>query len=111
MPQKWIDRHVFVRLKKERAGEREEVAAYTARILAGLPGVVRVNAGTPADAHAEAAWDVSVVVRFASLDDVESYRVHPEHRRYVDEYLAPRMDVIKAWNFVVDVDSGSGPES
>ena len=102
MPQTWIDRYVFVRLNKEHAAEREEVAAHTARILATLPGVVQVTTGTPADEHADAAWDVSIVVRFASIDDVEPYRVHPEHRRYVDEYLAPRMDVIKAWNFAVN---------
>jgi hypothetical protein len=96
-----IDRYVFVRLKKEHAAERQEIADHSARILAALPGVVRVTAGTPADAPAEAAWDLSIVLRFASVDDVEPYRVHPEHRRYVDEYLAPRTEVIKAWNFAV----------
>jgi hypothetical protein len=97
-----IDRFVFVRLKEEYASERAAIAAYSAQTLRALPGVVQVTVGTPADAHAEAAWDLSIRVRFAALDDVEPYRMSPAHRRYVDEYLAPRMAVIKAWSFQVD---------
>lgn len=94
-----IDRYVFVRLEKEHASERDAIAAHSAEVLGKLPGVLQVSVGTPADEHAGAAWDLSIAVRFASLEDVEAYRVHPAHRRYVDEYLRPRMQVIKAWNF------------
>lgn len=96
-----IDRFVFVRLKKEHASEREAIAAHTAETLRALPGVIHVSVGTPADEHAAAAWDLSIVVRFGALADVEPYRVHPAHRRYVDEYLRPRMEVIKAWSFEI----------
>lgn len=94
-----IDRYVFVRLAEGYAGERDAMAAYSAEVLGEVPGVLGVSVGTPADEHAAAAWDLCMVVRFASLADVEAYRVHPAHRRYVDEYLRPRMQVIKAWNF------------
>jgi len=60
-----------------------------------------VTVGIPADEASERSWDVSIVVRFRSVDDVEPYREHPEHRAYVDEFLRPRMVVIKAWNFDV----------
>lgn len=96
-----IDRFVFVRLKEEFVAERDDIAEYSAKVLAALPGVRSVAVGLPADDHATAAWDLSITVRFASIDEVESYRVHPDHRRYVDEYLAPRMQVIKAWNFAI----------
>lgn len=94
-----IDRFVFVRLESAYAGEREGIAAHTRAVLGALPGVVQVTVGTPADEQAAAAWDLCIVVRFASVDDVEQYRLHPEHRRFVDVYLRPRVAVIKAWNF------------
>ncbi len=96
-----IDRFVFVRLKKEYVPERDAIAAYSTEILNGIPGILKAEVGTPADDHAEAAWDLSIRVRLDSLGDVEPYRAHPNHRRYVDEYLEPRWEVVKAWNFQV----------
>jgi hypothetical protein len=40
-----------------------------------------------------------MTVRFDSLDDVAPYVAHPQHRTYVDEYLRPKLELIKAWNF------------
>ena len=42
---------------------------------------------------------ISIVVSFASLSDVEPYRVHPLHLEYVERYLGPRMTFKKVWNF------------
>lgn len=96
-----IDRYVFVKLTAEHANAaaRAEVAAHTRAALAAVPGVQAVRVGVPADEAATASWDLSIVVSFARIEDVEPYRVHPLHRAYVDEYLAPRTVVIKAWNF------------
>jgi hypothetical protein len=98
-----IDRYVFVKLTDAHASAtgRAEIAAHTRAALAGVPGVERLTVGTPADEAAVKSWDLSIVVRFRRLEDVEPYQRHPDHRRYVDEYLAPRMQVIKAWNFEV----------
>lgn len=99
-----IDRVVLVKLNKEHAhpAARAEIVAHALDALKPLPGVVSVTAGVPADAASEASWDVSIVIRFASLDDFARYRVHPDHRRFVEEYLAPRADVRKAWSFEVE---------
>ena len=99
-----IDRVVLVKLNKEHAhpAARAEIAARALEVLRPLPGVVSVTAGGPGDAASEASWDVNITVRFASLDDFATYRVHPEHRRFADEYLAPRAEVRKAWNFAVE---------
>ncbi|MCG8425079.1 MAG: RluA family pseudouridine synthase [Proteobacteria bacterium] len=94
-----VERYVFMRLDKEYTDSRQEIVAHTQEVLRALPGVVSAHVGTPADSHAESAWDLCAVVRFDSLDDVEPYRVHPDHRRLVDEYLSPRIQVVKAWNF------------
>lgn len=96
-----IERHVYIRLKPEHKSERAAMAESGQRALARIPGVINVLAGTPADEHADHAWDFCLTLRFASTADVEAYRVHPDHRRYVDEDLAPRLQVIKAWNFEV----------
>jgi uncharacterized membrane protein YdbT with pleckstrin-like domain len=99
-----IERYIFVKLKEEYATEdgRAEAARHTRAVISELPGVVAVRVGTPSDDRSAKAWDLSIAVRFQSAEDIEPYRVHPDHRAYVDEFLEPRMDVIKAWNFAVE---------
>jgi hypothetical protein len=86
---------------------RREVVDHALAVLPGVPGVLGVTAGAPADAETEKSWDVFIVVRFGSLADIEPYRTHPEHRRFVDEFLAPLVDVKKGWNFDA-LDTGPG---
>lgn len=99
-----IDRVVLVKLKKEFANPaaRAEIAERALAELRPLPGVVSVTAGGPGDAAAEASWDVNITVRFANDADFAVYRAHPDHRRFADEYLAPRAEVRKAWSFAVE---------
>ncbi len=96
-----IERVVLFKLKDEYANDeaRAEIAARSREILGALPGVQALSIGVPADAPSEKSWDLSIIVRFDSLEAIERYRVHPDHRAYVDEYMRPRMEVIKAWNF------------
>lgn len=96
-----IERYVFVRLKPEYAADRAEIATHAQRALSALTDPVDVRVGTPSDEHADKAWDLSFAVRFESLEAVERYRLDPAHRQFVDEYLTPRTNVIKAWNFCV----------
>jgi hypothetical protein len=96
-----IERIVLIKVKAEYCTDaaREEIAAHSLAALEGLPGVGHVHVGVPADEASEKSWDLSIVIHFDSLRAVEQFRTNPEHRRYVDEYLRPRMEVIKAWNF------------
>jgi stress responsive alpha/beta barrel protein len=98
-----IERYVFFKLQDAYANPaaRAEVAERTRQALGALAGVRGVTVGIPADAAAEAAWDVSVVVRFDTLAAADAYRVDPEHERFTVDYLRPRMAVVKAWNFEV----------
>lgn len=95
-----VDRFVFLKLVDDLATDagRAEVAAESARQLAAVPGVQGVVARVAADAASQGSWDVSLVVSFASVDDVGPYLVHPAHVAYRD-WLAPRMTFLKAWNF------------
>jgi len=95
-----IARYVFLRLTPEYRGDAvADIAAHSRRVLASLPHVKTLHVGQPADGHAGKGWDLSIALTFEDLEAVEAYRVHPEHRRYVDDYLKPRLQVIKAWNF------------
>lgn len=96
-----IERHHYLKLKQEFAhpAARAEIVGRVLEVLPAVPGVVGVTAGTPADADAERSWDVFISVRFGKLSDVGTYRAHPVHRRFVDEFLSPRVEVKKAWNF------------
>ncbi len=80
---------------------RAEVAAQARAVLGALPGVVDVRTGIYADAPAERSWDVSFVIRLASAADYPAYRDHPDHRAFLDDFLGPRAEFKKAWNFEV----------
>lgn len=97
-----IERYVYIKLNDDNATDegRAAVAAKTLEMIPKIPGVVGTTVGTPATAEDLKKWDVSITVRFGSLDDVEPYRVHPTHVEYLD-YLEPLAECKKAWNFSV----------
>ncbi|MGD8317009.1 MAG: Dabb family protein [Myxococcales bacterium] len=96
-----IERIVLFKLKDEYGNDasRAEFAERTRADLGALKSVRDVSVGIPADEASEASWDISIVVRFDSMDDVQRYIDDPLHRAYVDDYAAPRIQVRKAWNF------------
>jgi len=96
-----FDRFVFVKLKEEWANEAgvAEVLAESRRVLPGIPGVVRSRGGAPADAHSGKGWDVCLVIGFETLEDIETYRVHPLHQKFLEEFLGPKVEAKRVWNF------------
>lgn len=98
-----VERYVFMKFHDEWSTPegRAEVVAKTREVFAKIPQVVEFSAGSPADEVAEAAWDLSIRVRFASYDDYPGYQSDPIHRDYVDNYMKPKVVVAKAWNMNV----------
>ena len=96
-----IERIVLVKLSEAAVSDRQAIADQSRRVLERIPGVRSVRVARPADEPTAANCDLALVLRFDTLDEVEAYRIHPDHRAYVDEYLKPRMEAITAWNFVV----------
>ena len=96
-----IERIVLFKLKDEYCNDaaRAEFAERTRADLGALQRVRAVTVGVPADEASKASWDISIVVQFDSMEDVEKYIVDPAHRAYVDNYAMPRIEVRKAWNF------------
>ncbi len=95
------DRFVFVKFKDEWANDKRvaEFVAESRNVLPKLPGVLRVRAGRPADAHAGKGWDACLVLGFNSLEEIETYRVHPDHVAFLENFLGPRVEAKRVWNF------------
>ena len=98
-----IQRIVLFKLKDEYANDdaRAEIGAKTLTMLKGLSDVVDAYVGLPADDESKKSWDLSLVVVFESMAAVESYRVDAVHAAHVKDYMLPRAEVRKAWNFEV----------
>ena len=98
-----ILRTVFVKLTDELCTPqgRAEFAQKSQEALASFPGVLSAEAGTAADESSAQAWDVALQVRFADMDAVETYRVHPIHLAYLEEVMKPAAVFKKVWNFEI----------
>jgi len=99
-----VQRIALVKLTPDQATPegRAAVAERALEALRPIPGVLAVTAGPPADEASAKSWDVLIMTRFATLADADAYRDHPEHRRFVDEFVAPRAAMRKAWSFEVE---------
>ena len=96
-----IERVQLLKLKAEHATPegRADVVEHALAVLGGLPGVIDVRAGVPADANSSKSWDVFIALRFAALTDVAASQSHAAYRRFADEFVTARVDVQKAWSF------------
>jgi len=96
-----ITRNVFMKFREEYQEEQQlrTIADETNRVLDLVDSIKVFSIGLPADPTSKKAWDLSLAVMFDSLEDLELYRKDSVHREYVDQFLKPRLEVIKAWNF------------
>ncbi len=94
-------RFVMLKLTDEYATDagRAEVVRHSLEVLPSIPGVTGAQAGGPSDPASARSWDISLVIEFDRVEDIDPYIVHPIHRTYVDGFLAPRVECKKAWNF------------
>ena len=98
-----IQRVVAIKLKDAYANgqDRAAAAARTREVLVTVPGVRHIEVGLPGDSKTASSWDILILLRFDDMDAVEAYRAHPIHRKYVDVFLRPMLEIIKVWNFAV----------
>lgn len=93
-----IERYWFVKLRDAHVADRDAIAAHLRDTLAGRAGVVAVSAGTPADDSAR-SWDLGVVVRSPDLAALAALLAEPAVSTLLDDWLAARAVVVKAWSF------------
>jgi hypothetical protein len=93
-------RIVLIKLKEAAATEsgRRAIAEETRRVFPTIPGVQSIDV-MESGVGDRASWDLCLKVGFHRLEDVPAYRVHPIHVAYVDDFLKPQLECLKAWNF------------
>lgn len=96
-----IERITLIKLEPQWATDeqRASLARQATEHLSGLPGLLSLRVGLPADEPSLRSWDLSLVARFTALEEVQPYLDHPTHRDYIEQQLGPRVAVLKAWNF------------
>lgn len=94
-----ICRIVLYRLKPGTSSEDEHRLVEEARKqLPRIPGVMNLRAGRCLD-PASSSYSVALIMDFADQAAFESYFVHPDHRRFVQEVAAPLVADIFRLNF------------
>ncbi|MCR9160230.1 MAG: Dabb family protein [Nannocystaceae bacterium] len=94
-----IERTVLIRLRPEIRPEARTVAEHTQDVLSEAVGVLAVHTAVAADTRTEQVWDLMVSLRFETLEAVERYRADPRHRKYLEVYLRPLLESIRAFNW------------
>lgn len=98
-------RHI-VMFKLKKTGDESSLAELKNEIktrLESLPGKIEVIRAMEVGINvvmSERAFDLALVSSFDSLDDLETYRVHPAHREVVD-FIAGYKDLSAAVDFIV----------
>ena len=92
--------HIVLFKLKDRSPE--SVAA-TAQVLRDMEGkideLLSIEVGTDV-VHSERSYDVSLVTKFASLEAMQAYQVHPIHKKVIEH-----MSVAREAQAVVDYES------
>jgi len=98
-----IERVVLIKLTDAEANAvgRQKVVSHARRVLPTIPGVLSLSIGTPLDAESAKSWDVSIIVRLTEPSDVARFKDDPDRRAFMEQFLAPRMSFMKAWNFEI----------
>lgn len=97
-----VERYLFVKLLPEHSSESgRALAAREASSLKSEQGVLSVRVGLPADAAAIAAWDLSLALRFESLEAADRFIAGPSYRNFTEVFLGEHGRVTKAWTFEV----------
>lgn len=100
----FIDHIVFCWLKEPGNRAHQDRLIEVSQELLAIPGVLAIRAGTsvPSDRSiVDDSFDVGIVMRFASVADMQAYLVHPKHRQAVVEVIKPLTERI----LVFDIDS------
>jgi hypothetical protein len=96
-----IVRVVLIKLNPEFGtyGQRRLIAKKSLEVLPNAARVMNVTVNIASDARTEHEWDLCILVRFASMQDPEVYRIDPVHRAFADVFLKPMMEKIHVYHF------------
>jgi hypothetical protein len=94
-------RYVQIKLKADQASAKslDSIVTTSVATLQKISGVIACRAMLPAEPSTKEAWDLCLVLDFESVDAIEHYRVHPDHQTFLKEFLGPKVEAKKVWNF------------
>lgn len=78
---------------------RDELAALTQKKLSQLKWLEELSIGLPADEASSKSWDLSVVMGFATLDELNATLESAPFQAYLSYDMNGRYEVLKAWSF------------
>jgi Stress responsive A/B Barrel Domain len=78
---------------------RDEVAKLTLRALSSVRALEELSVGVPADESSGKSWDLSVVMGFASPEDLAQALENPMFLSYLQRDMEGRYEVLKSWSF------------
>ncbi|MNC19044.1 Stress responsive A/B Barrel Domain protein [compost metagenome] len=85
-----ITNHLLIKLKTQNLTDAEKAKAH----LLGMKGKIGVLAGIQVELdirHSAASYDLLLITRFATMEDMEVYLAHPVHLE-VSKYIAEVME-------------------
>jgi hypothetical protein len=81
------------------SSKREEIAALSLRALSAIRKLEELSVGLPADEASSKSWDLSVVMGFATQEDLELALESPFFHSYMQRDMEGKYEVVKAWSF------------
>jgi hypothetical protein len=94
---------VFFRMKEATDGTAQMVRDALLSLKGKVPQLRDIEVGIDV-VHSERSYDLALVARFDSREDMEAYQVHPEHQKVV-EYIRS----VTTSSVAVDYVSDAGP--
>ncbi|TJY43548.1 Dabb family protein [Cohnella pontilimi] len=82
--------HIVLFKLKDRSPESVERTAQVLRDMEGkIDVLLSIEVGVDV-LHTERSYDIALTTRFASMDDLQAYQVHPVHQKVIGHMTAAR---------------------
>ncbi len=92
--------HVVLFKLKENTRENVKFVANTLKSMEGkIPELKEIEVGID-DLHTDRSFDVCLITRFDSVDDMNEYQIHPYHVNEVLGKIKPYIEVSKVADYI-----------
>lgn len=89
---------VFFKLKEATRENIEKVANILRAMEGKIPQLKEIEVGVD-ELHTERSYDVALITRFESLEDMDAYQIHPYHVNEVLAHLRPMLEYSKVVDY------------
>ncbi|MBH32752.1 MAG: stress protein [Gammaproteobacteria bacterium] len=95
---------ILVWLKTYRNQERINKIIEATKELKNIPGVLEINAGKVLRSSrviVDDTFDVGIIMKFASSEDLENYLIHPLHVKIANEVIKPLANRVVVYDTII----------